>query len=679
MNKTNRNVFILALIAFALLIAAYANHFYNGFHFDDAHAVENNVFIRNLKNIPAFFTEPKMFSSDPSHWGLRSLVTTTLAIDYWLGGGLYPFWFQFSTFGWHIVLCFLLFFVYRSVIKNAFKNEWAPYLALVAASWYGLHTSNAETLNYIIARSDVLSTLLIVLSLFVFITRPSKRKFGLYIIPAFLGVFAKETMLCLVIILFFYIWLFERDFSIADIFRAKNFKTMLQVVLQIIPLILVVVATQVYALTRIKSISGISNPILPYVLTQTYVWLHYFISFFLPVNLSADSDWTVIPNLLDERVIIGCVFVVALFIAIFKTSSKHETRPVAFGLIWFAVALLPTSLAPFAEVTNDHRMYFPFIGLALSVVTYAGILLRRYEPLFKGKPYLKYVLVLALCILSLNAFGVYQRNKIWHSEESLWRDVTIKSPGNGRGMMNYGVALMAVGNYTLAEYYFKKAAILLPYYGAVYVNLGILNCALHKPAQAEQNFKAALANSPDDINSYTFYAAYLKRNGRVNEAQDIAGKALELNPYSEDALRTLMSVYNELNKWPQAEQTALSLLKLLPADNNAKLYLMAAQRHLPALQADNNSVAITPVTAADYLNLSLTYYTDGMYLQCISACEQSLKLRPDYADAYNNMGAAYNKLGQWDKGIAACKKALAIEPTHVMAAGNLKFAQSQMK
>ena len=42
-----------ALLLVAVL-AAYANHFHNSFHFDDAHTVENNAAIRDMRNIPLF-------------------------------------------------------------------------------------------------------------------------------------------------------------------------------------------------------------------------------------------------------------------------------------------------------------------------------------------------------------------------------------------------------------------------------------------------------------------------------------------------------------------------------------------------------------------------------------------------------------------------------------------------
>src|SRR5512143_2133597 len=83
----------LLLIA---LVAAYANHFHNSFHFDDAHTIVNNAAIRQLRNIPLFFRDATTFSSLPSNQSYRPLVSTLLAIDYSLGHGLRPFWFHLS-------------------------------------------------------------------------------------------------------------------------------------------------------------------------------------------------------------------------------------------------------------------------------------------------------------------------------------------------------------------------------------------------------------------------------------------------------------------------------------------------------------------------------------------------------------------------------------------------------
>src|SRR6266705_2919448 len=76
------------------LLAAYANHFQNSFHFDDAHTIENNAAICELRNIPLFFRDATTFSSLPSNQSYRPLVSTLLAINYQLAHGLQPFWFH---------------------------------------------------------------------------------------------------------------------------------------------------------------------------------------------------------------------------------------------------------------------------------------------------------------------------------------------------------------------------------------------------------------------------------------------------------------------------------------------------------------------------------------------------------------------------------------------------------
>ena len=78
------------VIVIATTLAAYSNTFQNSFHFDDSHVVENNLYIRNLKNLPRFFRDAATFSSLPANATYRPLVTATLAIDYWRGGGLEP-------------------------------------------------------------------------------------------------------------------------------------------------------------------------------------------------------------------------------------------------------------------------------------------------------------------------------------------------------------------------------------------------------------------------------------------------------------------------------------------------------------------------------------------------------------------------------------------------------------
>src|ERR1043166_3881766 len=113
-----------------VLVAAYANHFHNSFHFDDAHTIVNNAAIRELGNIPRFFTDATTFSALPSNQSYRPLVSTLLAIDYRIGG-LNPFWFHLSIFALFVALVFLIAFVVYPLTNNV-------WVAFGAAALYGL-------------------------------------------------------------------------------------------------------------------------------------------------------------------------------------------------------------------------------------------------------------------------------------------------------------------------------------------------------------------------------------------------------------------------------------------------------------------------------------------------------------------------------------------------------------
>src|SRR5471030_2889357 len=107
-----------ALLLVAIL-AVYANHFHNGFHFDDAHTIVNNAAIRELRNIPLFFRDATTFSALPSNQSYRPLVSTLLAIDYALGHRLRPFWFHCSIFALFGALVLTLAFVIARLLERS--------------------------------------------------------------------------------------------------------------------------------------------------------------------------------------------------------------------------------------------------------------------------------------------------------------------------------------------------------------------------------------------------------------------------------------------------------------------------------------------------------------------------------------------------------------------------------
>lgn len=517
---------LAAAAALALVIAAYANHFRNDFHFDDDHTIQTNVFVRDVRNIPRFFVDASTFSALPTHQSYRPLVTATAAVDYWMAGGLKPAAFHATNFALFLAQCVLMFVFFAKVmdLSSARRSPAQPdaanrWVALLAATWYGVHAANAETVNYIIARSEILSTLGVVGAFVLFLRGGAWRRTGVYLIPAAVGMLAKEQAAMFAPLLFVYVALFEREH-----------------LLDTWPAFLVCGAFGALGQFMARSFVPGGASRWHYLITQPFVIAHYLTAFVLPIHLSADSDWEPLTTVLDGRVAVGLAVIAALLAAAWAASKQPRTRPIAFGLLWFLIALVPTSsVIPLAEVLNDHRTYFPYVGLTLAAswALAIGIPRRARTP----------ALAAAAALLLVMAYGTYRRNIVWRTEESLWLDVTQKSPRNGRGLMTYGVIRMGKGDYATADDYFQRALPLVPQYSYLHVNIAILKGALGRSAEAEEHFRLAQTYDPENPICYYFYARWLMQAGRVSEATIQARRALDLSPGYADAreLLTLLS------------------------------------------------------------------------------------------------------------------------------------------
>jgi tetratricopeptide (TPR) repeat protein len=659
-----------------LTLVVYLNHFNNAFHFDDFHTIINNANIRTLKNTPRFFTDGSTSSVLPQNQAYRPVTVLSLAIDYWLAGDYYPSYFQTSTFILFLMQGVLMVFLFKKVFDRSFALTPNAYVALIAVTWYMLHPANAETVNYIIARTDVQSTFFVLLGLGMYIFSPFCRKTFLYLIAVGIGALCKPTAIMFAPILFFYILFFEEKIGLTEVFKKGRSKVLWRVIVKTLPSIIFCSAMYLFTdkMTPKTWEPGGTSP-WHYLITQPFVILHYFGEFFLPTSLSADTDWRLLPSIWDIRFFAGCAFVIImLFIAVY-TSKKSRLRPVSFGIIWFFLALAPTSsIIPLGEVLNDHRMYFPFIGLVMSVSWAIALLYIKYNSNIKPK----FVIPAIVLVLAIYAYGTWQRNIVWHTEESLWHDVTMKSPQNGRGIMNYALALYNKGNYYNAEKYLKRAEKITPEYAAVYTNLGLVKEMEGDDTLAENYYRTGVrlgSNYPDPP---IFYARFLIKQWRYTEAIPLLQEAITVSPLDIEARTLLMSVYSMTADWDKLKTLAQQSFRLFPQNPDVMNYLEAAQKKENELDIVDEKIRLHP-DYAKFADLSVLNYQFRRYEQCIATAQEAIKLNPQYAGAYNNIGAAYIKLMQYDKAIEALKQALAINPGLPIAKNNLDSAKRELK
>jgi Flp pilus assembly protein TadD len=275
----------------------------------------------------------------------------------------------------------------------------------------------------------------------------------------------------------------------------------------------------------------------------------------------------------------------------------------------------------------------PYIGLVIAIAGVSALVSNRVSIL---RPSIKIAIAcLAASFLCANGYATFQRNKVWRTEETLWRDTTVKSPHNGRALMNYGNTLMAKGDLSGALEYFHRAQALVPFYPVLFVNLGVAEGASGQARLAEQHFKKALHLGPGNPDCYSYYGRWLLSQSRAREALPLLRKAVEMAPMDAGARGAL---------------------------NQAAAF--------------DDQAAGSP---AEIVALSLRLYREKRYEDAIAACRRALAIRPDYAEAWNNLGAALNQLGRYQEAVSACEQALRYKPDFELARNNLQYARDMIQ
>ncbi|HXB12913.1 MAG TPA: hypothetical protein VNZ45_13080, partial [Bacteroidia bacterium] len=396
----------LVLACILLLMVAYSNHFGNSFHFDDDHSIVNNAFIRNLSNIPKFFKSAETFSSLPANQTYRPMLTTLYALDYSVGE-FNTVCFHMPIFIFYLLQGILMYLVIIKVFDNSYASPSNKYFALFASTWYMLNTANADVINYISASSDSISTFWVVAALAHFIYYPKLRKWHIYLIPIAIGALFKQSALVFPGLLAVYCFIFENETAGV---KASFYSKLKGTLIAVVPaLILCVILYEVQAkLTSSTYITG-GSPF-NYIITQPFVTLHYFFTFFVPIGLSADTDWLPLDSISNYRFWLGILFLLVLAFCILRFLMNKKLAPLVFGLSWFIIALLPSALVPLSEVMNDYRAFFPYIGLAMAAGWLFCLAWEKWN-IGKGE-YARVSIGLMILIVVGNAVGTFVRNNV---------------------------------------------------------------------------------------------------------------------------------------------------------------------------------------------------------------------------------------------------------------------------
>ena len=200
-------------------------------------------------------------------------------------------------------------------------------------------------------------------------------------------------------------------------------------------------------------------------------------------------------------------------------------RPYALvGWLWFVGTLLPVIgfIQIGAQGMADRYTYIPLVGLFIAFVWGAGDLARH-----AGRPGRVAVSTAMVLLLVASGAASYLQSKHWADGRSLSRRVVEVTPGNPTMLVSGAAHLARQGNYEEAKEFYRRALATRPGFGLAHLGLGQIHLDQGHTRRAIRDFRKAADADPQ--NSYFQYrlGVALAQVGQIEEALTKFENALE--------------------------------------------------------------------------------------------------------------------------------------------------------
>jgi predicted O-linked N-acetylglucosamine transferase (SPINDLY family) len=187
-------------------------------------------------------------------------------------------------------------------------------------------------------------------------------------------------------------------------------------------------------------------------------------------------------------------------------------------------------------------------------------------------------------------------------------------------------------------------------------------------SQAEQLYRQALEQQPDESELWAGLGRACHALGKSDEAVTCYERAAELEPGDPEPLGELGLLYMQRGELAEAVACYERVLRRWPdsagAYNNLGLALMGQGRLEAARATFEQALFLRPELAEVHNNLGLALLNLGWVDEALARFEQAIRLRPDYADAANNLGLALDAQGNLDDALDCFEQAVTINPDH---------------
>mgnify|MGYP005833213243 CR=1 FL=1 len=576
--------FWAAVVVAALALVAFAPSMRNGFVLlDDYTLVVDNPYVRlfHAKDLlPLFTTLQSEVDYIP--------VTTLSYVVERAVLGRSPAAVHFTNTALHVLCSVLVFVLLRRML-----SAWI--LPAVAASLFAIHPVQVESVAWVSERKNVLSTVLLLLSFYLYTCSVQKKTgrgrwgaYGFAVFAFILAALAKPQALLLPLLMVLYRLSFTKTEWQQLALEVAPFVAIA------LPIGMVTIAGQQQAGSLPLQTAGYG----PKLYGPSVIILRYLASFAFPIQ-QAPYQW---PQSFHA---VGAPFIaLALLVSLVLVSAIvllwNRQRVASFGLLWFVISLtfVLHLIRPLNVITADRHLYLASIGLAVA----AGCALVSGVAAFRSN----FAQLLARSVLLLFAITIFFLLRLTWSQTAVWRDSLtlyrhnlLVSPYDPRVRLGLGQAYAQFDDWEAAAEQFKKGANMEP----LPELLRFLGIALH-------------------------------RIGNNKEAVEVLERLRAQDPDSKDRLTrlNLALAYSALRKHDEAAAILEEMLEAWPNDSPVRNALGVVYQKrgnaLAALREFERAVALDPLNTEARTNYAKALAEKGDSERALEELEKAIQTDP---------------------------------------------------
>ena len=460
--------------------------------------------------------------------------------------GMKPWHFHAVNILLHIACITLVFFFIQRLTRSVFQ-------ATIVASLFAVHPINTETVIWISARKDLLSTFFALSSLMFYLRYRDTRKlleFCACLLFFLLALLSKGTVLVLPGVFLLIDWWQKRK----DGARA---------IIEKIPLAALSIIFFIIALVG-KSVLIARASLADMILVAFRSIVFYLSLLFVPVKQSAIYVYEHAVSVASPDIAAAILTVIGLSSAAVLMRKRFPV--VLFGWAWFLIWLLPSFFhyshdGVTITVASDRYAYVAAIGIFCVIAWFAELLRSRVASYVWRR---RALFACALCIVMLLSTLTVRRSQVWADGLTLSADVLSQYPREYHSRYNLALAYSMRGETEKAKTEYRATIDINPRFVNAYLNLGSLLAEGGDLSMAIAVFKEGIAARPDSPQlQYNLALSYHKLS-QWDAAIHSYKEAISLEPLYRDAYRNLAVALGKKGLFAEALKTYASLAAIDP-------------------------------------------------------------------------------------------------------------------